>query len=521
MTTFLIGLVMVVATAWVLLAPLFDRRAHDPVQEEIRDDGLDRSATIYQDLRDLELDYMMEKVEEKEYQRIRDALEDVAITYLKAGGDMESGDMVNQRTDLETVIERRRSRWTKIRYGASKAMAVLLVLGLPGRLHAQNQNSSAGEPLSQMTGSIVLLVSNGTEDAAVPDNLEVALEGVSQNSPDPVLIKTAFLPASGRLLFEDIVTGPGIGYRVTTVYQDAEYTSSIVIPTVQVVPDTISLTLYEATEDPGDVFVLYDHNIVTAEKGGVRILQMLIMENKGDRVYIGPLIEEIGQRAALRVELPDEATEIELQSGLMQCCVQFMEHTLVERMPVFPGTREIIFSYAVPARKGEVILPKRTYYRVVQAEIFIPEDLRVSISEPLSLGEPFEAGGKKYQRVVASDLEAGVNTVVTISGLVGPSGLGIPRFALAGLIALFFLIGMVTLSWRSKRSADDKENTAKPDAMAADFTQIVLSEEWEKDLVIERIAWLDDLFETGALDETFYRKERAMLLKLVDERAGD
>ena len=520
MTTLLIGLVLVLATVWALLAPLFDRSANDQFQEEIHEDGLDRNATTYQDLRDLELDYMMEKVEEEEYLRTRDTLEDLAITNLKASGDIETVDMVIQHADLEAVIQRRRSHWTKIRNGATEVMAVLLVLGLPGRSNAQGQNSSTGEPFPQMTGSIVLLVSNGTEGAAVPDSLEVTLEGIHQNSPDPAFIKTAPLPASGRLLFEDIVMGPGIGYRVTTVYQDAEYTSSMVILKEEVVPDTISLTLYEATEDPGHVFVRYDHNIVTAEKGGVRVQHMLVMENNGDRVYIGPFFEEIGQRAAVRVEIPNEATEIELQSGLMQCCVQFMEHTLVERMPVFPGTREIIFSYAVPARKGKVLLPKKTFYRVVQAEIFIPANLRVSISEPLSLGEPFEAGGKQFIRVIASDLEAGVNPVVTIAGLVGPSGFGLPWFAQAGLVGLLFLIGVITLSWRSKRTTDDRDKIAKPDSLGADFIHTVPSEDLETDLVIERIAWLDDLFETGALDETFYQKERTILIKLVEERTG-
>lgn len=517
MFTFTLGLVLVLAVAWALLEPLFNAAANDPIADEVRQDDLDQRVTTYQELRDLELDYTMGKVEEKEYKRTRKLLEDLAIASLKASGDAVTADGADQRADIEALIARRRSRWTRMRNGVVGAVALLLTFGMPGRLQAQGGEGPAGQPVSGTTGSVLLLVTNGTEGASVPDSLEVTLEGVRQSGVDPELNRTAYLPASGRLLFEDLAIEPGVAYRITTIYQEAEYTSSMAVPRAEAPGDTISLTLYEATEDPKDVLIRYDHNVVTAEKGGVRIQHMIVMENGSDRVYIGPYVEEVGQRAVVRVDLPEEAAGIELQSGLMQCCVQFMGHTLIERMPVFPGKREILFSYTVPARKGRVVLPKTFFYPVAQTEIFVPADLTVSVTEPLSLGDSFEAGGTQFKRITGTDLEAGLSSAVTITGVVGRTGLGIPRLALVGLIGLSLFAGLILLSWRSKRIASEKGSAPKVDAAAGVAGRSELRAEMDQDLLIERIAWLDELFETGALEEAFYRRERALLMDLVED----
>ncbi|MGC9332608.1 MAG: hypothetical protein ACP5JJ_00550 [Anaerolineae bacterium] len=199
---------------------------------------------------------------------------------------------------------------------------------------------------AQATGVLEGQLGNGTLGgpqigAGVPVILH-AFQGDSE-----VSTLEAATDAQGTFRFEGLDTDPALEYWPEAVYLDVAYTAE---GPYQFEPGetqlSVTLTVYEVTSDDVDVKVDSVHIIAESFGQVLRISEIHLVGNVGDRTYVGTL-GDAGQRETLFVPLPEDA--VGLSFGEDVPADRFFEARggLRDTEPVFPGreTSLIFFSY--------------------------------------------------------------------------------------------------------------------------------------------------------------------------------
>jgi hypothetical protein len=71
--------------------------------------------------------------------------------------------------------------------------------------------------------------------------------------------------------------------------------------------------------------------------------EIMILENKGNKVYVGVRVFKSGRNATLRISLPKEAINVQLMSpSLIKSGAGLMDTSEIR-----PGTKKILFSYQI------------------------------------------------------------------------------------------------------------------------------------------------------------------------------
>lgn len=125
-------------------------------------------------------------------------------------------------------------------------------------------------------------------------------------------------------------------YRVNLRYQGAEYNTEVTFKPGEG-KRRIEIPVYDATDDPGVLHVKVHHLLMEAGEGSLLVKELLLVENVGDRAFIGARPVGQGRRATLQFTLPEGADGLQYLSGLMECCVVPMGSGFVDTMDVKPG----------------------------------------------------------------------------------------------------------------------------------------------------------------------------------------
>lgn len=316
--------------------------------------------------------------------------------------------------------------------------------------------------------------------------MQLAEERQTQTGPD------------GSFRFDGLPTSPQDAYLVVVRYAGVDYVSGMV-QLHQQPEQTVDLTVYETTTDPSAVRIASRSLVIAGaspELRAVDIMDILIVENSGDRTYLG---DRSG--VVLRIPLPRGAQEISPQPGFDYGQPRLEDGVLLTTGPLPPGSQTVVLSYTVPYEGTRATLSIGTAMPTGTLRVLVRDGTYRLSSRSLIDTGTVEVSGVTY-RVLAVDAPVvGDMHVVQVSGLPRtgllfdlPTG---PIIALAvGLAGLIAAAVLTVIVLRRRRVGTET-------GRAAIDERLQLAAELNR---------LDEARAAGELDETAYQEQRSAVL---------
>ena len=368
---------------------------------------------------------------------------------------------------------------------------------------------------STFDGVIEGRIVNGTEDGGEAGSAPLSLLTFRRMTREEERFGQA--DSQGRFRFEGLEVHSDMRYFVQAGYGDVAYRS----PAVQIFPDAPSFTevvAWETTTSDADIVIDRASVAIAAldeEVGLIGILEVVTLENQGDRTYVGDLFEDPESGGAARISLPANALDVNLGHGFGPDGFAAVPGGVINKAPVLPGPSEMIYGYTIPYTGTTAALERRYLYTARSVTVLMPDDLGALSSPQLEAIGPVEVSGEPHTLFIASDLPAGQVFELQLSelplfrdlsggGLQFDTALRYAAVATLGLIAA----GAVALFLRRRGAPafSTATVTSTPTGLARERTDLV-----------EALAGLDADFAAGRVPQAEYDRRRyAGKRRLVD-----
>ncbi len=342
--------------------------------------------------------------------------------------------------------------------------------------------------------------------------------------------RRASTDAQGMFRFEGLPTGGAWSALAAVDYAGVEYQSKEL--DLAVSSDLNGdIAVYETTIDDSALTVEGGHLIVEMGQGQLELTELVVIDNRGDRSYVGS--EEVipGRRATARIPLPAGATDAAFSSPEAAAAMIRTGKGFVDTRPVIPGQQHYVLSYALPCEGSTYNLLKPVAYQTASMDVLIAAPGAEIDAPALERLGTQEASGASYLHLAGRSLARGTDILIRFSGLgqaiprpapvvrgaqppAGASGGG-PWQYLAGLLALGALLPATLIYLRR----EEPVGWPAPGGAASAL-------EVGREQMLTGIAELDERYEAGDLDESSYRRQReeakkALLSLMLSSESGE
>jgi hypothetical protein len=387
------------------------------------------------------------------------------------------------------------------------ALALLSLLALVAAVQAQG------------TGVIEGQVVNGTAGGAEPGaGLQVTLQVFLGGTELDTL--QAVTDGEGRFRFEGLDTDPELEYWPQVVYLDVAY--SVEEPLLFEGEGTTlsaTVTVYETTNDDSGIRLDSVHMIAESFGQVLRISEIHLFGNAGDRTYVGSDGEE-GQQGGLYIPLPEGAVGLAFGEDIPEGQYIEVEGGLMDTEPVPPGsdTSLTFFSYHLVVA-GETIPMERSFaYPLTILNVLAAQPGLTLNSDQLQFQglEPFQ--GRDYGLYTIQDVPAGTPLTMewvstgempaggSTEGMSSDSG-AVPTVPTRGNQRLLLWVGFGLVVLALGGAVVYPLATARPASAPASASDVVKDPRARR--LLAELADLEEGFEAGQIDEATYQRERA------------
>lgn len=375
----------------------------------------------------------------------------------------------------------------------------LLVLALALLLAALLAAPARAQERIRLEGS----VRNGTTGQLGPAGLEVTLWEWKPAFQRFTPIDRTRTGEGGRFSVEIVQPAGDSGYGVTVDYLGVAYQSPLLRLEELGGGEELTVQIYETTESLEGLRIAAVHLLLEPVQDRLQVTEITILENPGDRTAAP------GEGEGVRFWLPPGASGVELADPAMAERAVTYADSIVDRTPVPPGQRQIVYSYRLDPRAGTAELRRRWDLPVAKVNAFLPEGTAVAQLSPglRPLGPVEMANGARWERYGGEGIEPGQEIALAVP--VNASLLGYGSSRLAGLGLGGLAVGTLILGaawWRGLVALPGlgrREPLLPPAAVG-----------------LQALALLDRAYETGELEEAAYRERRGQLLREVSDALG-
>lgn len=394
------------------------------------------------------------------------------------------------------------------RWPVRLALALLLLWALVTAVQAQG------------TGVIEGQVVNGTAGGAAPGaglqvTTQVFLGGTEMDTLQAVT------DGEGRFRFEGLDTDPELEYWPEVVYLDVPY--SVEEPlTFDAEGATLSaaVTVYEATDDDSGIRLDSIHMIAESFGQVLRISEIHLFGNAGDRTYVGSDGDE-GQRGGLYIPLPEGAVGLAFGEDIPTDRYVEVEGGLLDTDPVPPGaeTSLTFFSYHLVVA-GETIPLERSFaYPLTILNVLAAQPGLTLNSDQFQFQglEPFQ--GRDYGFYTIQDVPADTPLMMewvstgempaggSTEGMPPSDSAAVPTAPTRGNQRLLLWVGFGLVLLAVGGAIVYPLATRRPASAAASASDVVRDPRARR--LLAELADLEEGFEAGQIDEETYQRERA------------
>ncbi len=258
-----------------------------------------------------------------------------------------------------------------------------------------------------------------TARAAAPEGIPVVLFVLENFEPTDTFTGTVGI--RGVFSFDNISLVEGLTYIATLDYQDVAYGSAFVQYDGVGEDIQLDIEVYEATVDPEVIGIGRLHIIVDFDGGNLRVSELYIFDNLGDRVFVGPS----GRPGGGTVELPlpggamNPTVERSMGDSLIPATNSVLpgEGVFRDTLAVRPGagSQQLMLSYVIPY-DGEATVEHRLLYPAGSVSLFLPDVGLTVESDVLRPSGQRAMQGMAFVQWDAADLAAESTIGFTLSG---------------------------------------------------------------------------------------------------------
>jgi hypothetical protein len=374
---------------------------------------------------------------------------------------------------------------------------------------------------AQGAGSLEVQLVNGTPGGAEPGAGITVVLHIYQGGTE-VETQETLTEADGSFRFDGLDADPELEYWPEALYQDAFFTSAEPFQfDGEQTALSGTLTVYETTADDSEIRVDSVHVIAESFGEVLRISEIHLFGNGGDKAYTGAADSEQG--TTVFIPLPENAVGLSFGEGVDENLYVQVEGGLMGTEPVPPGTETglAFFSYHLMVTGDSVPLERRFAYPVTNLNMLVAQPGLTLNSEQLqSRGiELFQ--GRQYELYATQDLSPSTSLALEfvpsadVSGGAGtaetpaqggermsgatPRG-NQPLILWMGIaLAALAVAGVVVYSLAARQ----------PAATTSGVTDLTSNPNVQDRLA--ELAELEEAFEAGELDEAAYERQRVEL----------
>lgn len=183
------------------------------------------------------------------------------------------------------------------------------------------------------------------------------------------------LDDQGVALIGDIPVGIGVSPLVRIRHAGVQYQDSAPEMSPDNTSAKVDITVYEVTDEMPQWKYVMRHMVVEQRSGQYIASEVVVVENMGDKTWLGEPADMLKRRATVPLPLPGSATDVELVQGFHGwCCSAMNGSTLQVQMPFMPGKMTYKFAYRIAPKDGALDLRVAMPREAGSAAFFVPDD---------------------------------------------------------------------------------------------------------------------------------------------------
>jgi hypothetical protein len=277
------------------------------------------------------------------------------------------------------------------------------------------QATLPGTTQPAMFGTVTVRAVQGTAGGPAIGELPVVVELLMG---DQVIdTKKLELAADGTLRLDNIPLSMNVTPVVKVTYNGVEFTGHGGTMDASRAEQQIQVPVFETTESAPAWTVKMQHVMLEPTVDGVRVTDMLAVENPTDRAWVGKAAGADGKRRTLTFALPAGAKDISFGGALHDCCTVVEDGKVFDSMAVVPGVSQYRIGYTLPVNNGEADVAFTTVAPVKHLMVFVPDDGSSVKADGIGNAGVTDMGGGKTRFFRATDVAAGTPVKLSLSGI--------------------------------------------------------------------------------------------------------
>ncbi|MEX0763442.1 MAG: carboxypeptidase-like regulatory domain-containing protein [Dehalococcoidia bacterium] len=397
------------------------------------------------------------------------------------------------------------------------ALAALMVVA--GTVVTPHNLAVAQERPSSISGTVI----NGTDGAEVPDDLEVVLITINEETGQAVDQETKTVDADGRFSFDGLSNESG--QRYTLAADAGAYVPSVNLANVEDW-SSVELTIYEEMTSFDDISFISYAMIVPSIDPRTRtlgVLTVVTLLNSGDRVLVtDPSSPDVTGFDLLRFNLPENYSELEIESDLPPGNVMEINTGFALTNPVPPGEHSVLMNYIQQYEGDALSFPLRLPYGAETVRIMMPEAIGSVSGANLTETGTAPIGESSYKVFEGTGYERDSQVNVEFDGLPGPTLIQSTGDWFSGrsyITALVWTAGAAMLAMLAFALYTNRRKpspSTESDGLPTDAEETLPHNgAGERVRLIQEIADLDEQHEAGEIGDDDYAERRDLLKRRV------
>ena len=327
---------------------------------------------------------------------------------------MNSDELPSGHPDIAQLLEQRKAAKAKAKMNGELPAGHPPISGMAPRAGTPMQATLPGTTQPAMFGTLVVRAVQGTAGGPAVGELPVTVELLmGDQAIDKKQLK---LTADGTARLDNIPLSMNITPVVKVTYNGVEFTGQGGVMDGSRAEQQIQVPVFETTESAPAWTVKMQHVMLEPTVEGVRVMDMLAVENPTDRAWVGQAGAD-GKRRTLAFALPAGAKDVSFGGALHDCCTVVADGKVFDSMALVPGVSQYRISYTLPVNNGNADVALTTVAPVKHLMVFVPDDGSIVKADGIGNGGVADMGGGKTRFFRATDVAAGAAVRLNISGI--------------------------------------------------------------------------------------------------------
>jgi hypothetical protein len=317
--------------------------------------------------------------------------------------------------DIAQMLEQRKQAKTKAKMNGELPAGHPPISGTTPKSTAPMQAMQPGTTQPAMFGTLLVRAVQGTAGGPAVGELPVVVELLmGDQAVDKKQLKLA---ADGTLRLDNIPLSMNITPVVKVTYNGVEFTGHGGAMDASRAEQQVQVPVFESTEAAPAWTVKMQHVMLDPTVEGVRVTEMLAVENPTDRAWIGNAAGADGKRRTLAFALPAGAKDVSFGGALHDCCTVIEDGKVYDSMALVPGVSQYRIGYTLPVTGGKAEIAFTTAAPVKHLMVFLPDDGSQVQADGIGNAGVADMGGGKTRFFRSTDVAGGAAVKLNISGI--------------------------------------------------------------------------------------------------------